>query len=180
MMKIVNFMNEKKGLSSLWAIVICIVIILISTAIYEYMRLMIIASGVRNAMQSAIISTATANYDDTYASLREGHSGGYRFNGDGWSEQLDLGDINARLESLLGLRRDGAHRIKYSGNDLEFRVSNLNVNIINAPFAPSNPDSPQFLVEATIRLEVPLSFGWSNLPPMTINVRCRAGYTAMF
>ena len=30
-------------------------------------------------LQSAVISVATANYDDLYNGLREGYSGGYKF-----------------------------------------------------------------------------------------------------
>ncbi len=55
------------------------------------------------------------------------------------------------------------------------------MNIKNAPFAPSNTDSAnKFLSEATIELEVPLSFGWESLPPMRITLHVKAGYTPKF
>jgi hypothetical protein len=142
---------------------------------------MLTAQGVRDGVQSAIISVATENYNDTYASLREGYSGGYVNDGGGFNEQLDLGDVYSRLDDVLGLRREGGYHIKYTEDALEYRVSGLTVTVINAPFAPFDRDAAQkFLAKATIYLEVPLSFGWSNLPPMRITLHCEAGYTPKF
>ena len=164
------------------AIAIALSIVIISCGAFEYMRLMNIAQGVRDGVQSAIISVATENYDGVYAALREGYSGGYVNDGSGFDEQLNLGDVYARLDSVLDLRRQGVYHIKYvDGDVMEYRVSNLNVNVVNAPFAPSDRDAAQkFLAEATIYLEVPLSFGWSALPPMRITLNCKAGWTPRF
>jgi len=176
-----KILRSKSGNSYPLAIAIALSIVIISCGAFEYMRLMLIAQGVRDGVQSAIISVATENYDDVYASLREGYSGGYVNNGGGFTEQLDLGDVYARLDSVLGLRRQGAYHVKYAEDVMEYRISNLNVHVANAPFAPSDRGTAQkFQAEATIHLEVPLSFGWSNLPPMTINLRCIAGYTPKF
>jgi len=146
------------------------------------MRLNIIAQGVRDGVQSAIISVATENYDDIYAALREGYSGGYVNDGGRFNERFNTGDVYARLGSLMGLQREGVYYVKYTdGGDMEYRVSNLTVNIINAPFAPSDRDGAQkFLAEATIFLEVPLSFGWSALPSMRITLNCKAGWMPKF
>ena len=180
-MRILKILRCKKGNMIPLAIVIVLVIVLIACAIFEYVRLNIIAQGVRDAMQSAVISVAAENYDDVYAALREGYSGGYSYGGSSWNERLDLSDVYGRLDGLLGLRRESGIHVKYTGDVVEYRLSNLNVNIINAPFAPSDRNAAQkFLAEATIELEVPLSFGWSALPPMHITVKCKAGYTPKF
>jgi hypothetical protein len=142
---------------------------------------MFIAQGVRDGVQSAIIAVATENYNDTYASLREGYSGGYVNDGGGFSAQLDLGDVYGRLDSVLGLRRESGYHVKYIEGAPEYRVSGLTVTLINAPLAPSDRDTTQkFLAEAAITLEVPLSFGWSGLPSMKITLHCKAGYTPKF
>jgi hypothetical protein len=142
---------------------------------------MFIARGIRNSIQSAIISVALENYDNVYAALREGYSGGYVNNGNGFNERLDLGNVYNSIDSVLGLRHEGAFHTKYIEDTVEYRLSNLTVTIINAPFAPLRSDAEQqFLAEATIYLEVPLSFGWSDLPPMRIRLNCKAGYTPKF
>jgi hypothetical protein len=180
-MKLKRILHEKSGNSYPLAICIALAIVIISCGVFEYIRLTVIAQGVRDGVQSAIISVATGNYDDTYASLREGYSSGYANDGGGFNEQLDLGDVYGRLDGLLGLRREGANHVKYSGTEKEYHVSNLNVTVVNAPFAPSDRDgAKKVLADATIYLEVPLSFGWSGLPPMRITLKCSAGYTPKF
>ena len=171
----------KKGNSYPLTICIALAIVIIACGVFEYMRLTIIARGVRDGIQSAIIAVSTENYANVYASLREGHSGGFVNTGGGFREQISTGDVLTRLSEVLGLQREGAHLVKYSGGTVEFRLSDFTVTVINAPFAPANRDAAQqFLAEATIRLEVPLSFGWSGLPPMRINLRVRAGWTPIF
>jgi len=181
MKRIKKILQSKKAMSYPLALCIALSIVIISCGAFEYMRLMLVAQGVRDGVQSAIISVATENYDDVYAALREGYSGGYVYGGSGFDEQLDLGDVYGRLDGVLGLRREGVYHVKYIVDAMEYRVSNLNVVVINAPFAPSDRDAAQkFLAEATIVLEVPLSFGWSSLPPMKITLNCKAGYTPKF
>jgi hypothetical protein len=174
-------MRCKKGYSYPLAIAVALAIVIVACVVFEYMRLMIISQGVRDGIQSAIISVTTGNYDDVYATLREGYSGGYVNNGSGFNEQTDLGDVYGRLAGDMGLRHEGVYYVKYSGDVIEYRVSGLKINAINAPFAPSDRDKAQkFLAEATIQLEVPLSFGWSKLPPMKITLYCKAGWTPRF
>ena len=181
MTRILKVLRCKKGNSYPLAICIALAIAIIASAGFEYMRLSLIAQGVRDGVQSAITSVAVENYDDVYASLREGYSGGYVNPGSGFNEQLDLGDVYARLVSVLGLRREGGYYVKYAGEVMEYRVSDLNVNVINSPFAPSDRDAAQkFLAEATIQLEVPLSFGWSHLPTLKITLNCKARWTPRF
>lgn len=176
-----KLLKSKHGNGNLLAIVVVISIMLISCSVYEYMRLMIIAKGIRDAVQSAVISVATTNYDEVYNGLREGYSGGYKLSGNKWDESLDIGDIYSQLDSTLGLTRQGGKHVKYADETLEYSLWGLDVDIKNAPFAPSNANTAnKFLAEATIELEVPLSFGWKSLPSMRITLHVKAGYTPKF
>lgn len=182
MTKVKQILQNNKGNSYPLIIAIALAIVIIACAGFEYMRLMIIAQGVRDSVQSAIISVSTGNYSDVYSSLREGYSGGYVNDGNGFSEQINTGDVYARLSGLLGLKREGFYYVKYVGGDvMEYRVSELSINVINTPFAPSDRDDAQrFQADASILLEVPLSFGWSALPSMKITLNCKAGWTPKF
>ncbi len=181
MIKINGIIRESKGSSFPLIVAIALVLLLIMCGITEYMRLMIIASGVRDAVQSAVIATANDNYANVYHSVREGYSGGYLLSGASWTDSLDYGDIYDRLDRTLGLQEAGGEHIKYAGGAVEYKLSNLSVEIINAPFAPGNPASEQkFLADAAITLEVPVSFGGKALPPMRIKLKVRAGYTPKF
>lgn len=62
--KICKLLEDKKGMMFPLAITLTLAIMIIMYAVSEYIRLVIIASGVRDAMQQAIVSVINDNYDD--------------------------------------------------------------------------------------------------------------------
>lgn len=177
-----GILKEKKGNALPLACAIVLSLILIFSAVSEYMRLQIMAKEVRDALQTSIISVASQNYDDIYNGLREGYSGGYTLSSsDIWESKVDTGDVFSYLDNLLGLEKDESYHIKYTSKEAEYRLSDLKINVMNTPLAPENPNSlPKFQAQAIIYLEVPLSFGWDKLPPLKLNLKVNAGYTAKF
>lgn len=181
MRKIKTLLKSERGTSFPLTVAITLSLLLILCGISEYMRLMIIASGVRNAVQSAVITTVDDNYDSVYQGAREGYSGAYQATGSSFAESLDYGDIYGQLDKLLGTKKSSGAHVKYAGSSVEYTVSGLSVSIKNAPLAPSNPGTAQkFLADVTVNLEVPVSFGGNVLPPMTIRVKTQAEYTPKF
>ena len=75
------------------AVASALVVLFLFCGIAEYARLNLIAAGIRDAVQEAIVSTVNDNYDDVYHGVREGYSGGYYPSGGGWDESLDYGDV---------------------------------------------------------------------------------------
>ncbi|MNW41111.1 hypothetical protein D3C74_182380 [compost metagenome] len=162
-------------------IAIILAVLITSCAVYEYLRLSIIAAGIRDAVQSAIISVATNNYSNVYPGLRQSYSGGFNRSSSGWSEQISTGDIYSQLTETLGLIPENNHYVKQAGNQLEYSLSGLTVKILNAPFAPSDLNSiRQFTAQAVIHLKVPLSFGWGHMPPMEADLPIQAVYRPRF
>lgn len=172
----IKFLKNKEGSAAIYAVVIILVLLMIFTVVSEYLRLQIIAKGVKDATQTAVISVATQNYDDVYNGLREGYAGGYELSGSNtWIEKVDTGAVMSELSELLGLI-DGK-RVKE--NETEYTLSNLGIIIINPPIAPSG-EAQKFEALVTMTLTVPLSYGWEHLPPMVINLQVKAGYTPKF
>ena len=154
---------------------------MIFAGISEYLRLLIVAGGVRDAVQSSVIAAVTENYANVYHGAREGYSGAYRPMAGDFEESLDYGDIYGRLDGVLGLSRSGGRHVKQNAaGSAEFRVWGLSVSIRNAPFAAGDTASARFLADCAINLEVPVSFGGRLLPPMRITVRTDAGYIPKF
>jgi len=181
MSRLKKILRNRCGEGALYAVIAVLAVLLLATAVWEYARLYIIAGGVRDAVQSSIISVATTNYDEVYNGLREGYSGGYVLYGASWDQALDTGDIYSQLDKTLSLSRQEGRHVKFAGDALEYALWGLDVKIINAPFAPSNPSSAgKFLAKATIELEAPLSFGWAFQPPMRVTLHVKAGYTPKF
>lgn len=171
-----KLLKSQDGNAALFAVVMVLALALLFSVISEYLRLQIIASGVRDALQSSVISLATENYADVFSGLREGYSGGYALSqSDRWEEQFTRGDVMANLSQTLGL----VGGEKYSGAVLEYRLSDLDIQVLNTPFAPAS-NEVKFESEAKITLEVPLSFGWEHLPPLRMRLKVRAGYTPKF
>ena len=169
-------LKNQEGNAALFAVVMVLALALLFSVVSEYLRLQIIASGVRDALESSVISVATENYADVYNGLREGYSGGYALNqSDRWEEQFTTGDVMANLSQTLGLESG----VKYTGDVLEYRLSDLDIQILNTPFAPGG-NAVKFESEAKITLEVPLSYGWEHLLPLKTKLKVRAGYTPKF
>lgn len=181
MTKIRRLLKSRKGFSAPWAVVLALVGLMIFAAASQYFRMMIMANGVRDALQSAVIASATENYGNVYTGVREGYSGGYALSGGYWQEKISSGDIYGRLDGLLGLEPSGGKHNKYNNDGLEYCVYGLDIEITNAPFAPGDSgNTQQFTANSVITLEAPLSFCGDRLPPMKITLEVQSEYTPKF
>lgn len=181
MIRIKEILSDKSGSSAPLTLALVLVVILLSCTVFEYMRLAVIAEGVRDVVQSAMIDVATKNWYDAYNGLREGYSGGYVLNGTDWVVKLDTGDVYSRLKSTLGVKSISGKYIKYTGSDVEYTLSDLVVSVQNAPLAPANTGGiPQLSATGMVNVEVPLSFGWGHLPPLKFTMKLKGGFTPKF
>ena len=172
-------LKDRKGTSFPLVIAVTLSLLFIFVGISEYMRLMIISSGVRDAVQEAIISTVNDNYADVYHSVREGYAAGYQPNGTGFSSSVNYGDIYGYLDNTLGLRQVGSEHIKYARSEVEFKIYDLSVTIDNAPIAPSSA-TQKFTANGWVTVEVPVKYGNKTLPPMKLRIKVKAAYTEIF
>lgn len=169
--------NEGNGMPL--AVAVTLAMLMIVIAIMQFARLMIVSAGVKDAMQEAVISTINDNYADVYHAVREGYAAGYQPMSGSFEESLDYGDIYGRLDGLLGLQEDGGYHYKVaSDGTIDFRITDLQVDIHNASIASG--DTSSFEAEAAVKLEVPVSFLQKVLPDMTITVHSKAAYTPKF
>jgi len=181
MTRLINCFRDKKGSSFPLVIAVTFALVIIMCGILEFFRLNIIASGVKEAVQDAIIITVNDNYANVYHGVREGYSGGYLPDDSSFSYSVDTGDVYGHMDSTLGTTVESGKHMKYSGDVVEYKLSGLEVTVRNAPLAPSSPRNTQhFEADAVILLEVPVRFGGKQLPPMKIKLKVQAGYTEVF
>lgn len=171
--------RDKSGNATPTIMALVLGLLFLICAMSEFFRLMIITQGVRDGLQQAVVSVATTNYDETYHGLREGYSGGYRLSGEQWVEDLDYDDVYYHLDSLLGTKKAGSYHVKEQGNGYEYRLFGLQVEIVNTELAPGST-SRNFEADARVTIEIPLSFGWEMVPPLTMELRTRAAYMPRF
>ena len=154
-----QILKDRRGVAFPLIIAIVLVLVMLMCCISEYFRLLIVAQGVRDAVQEAVISTVNDNYDDVYHGVREGYSGAYQPLAGDFEESLDYGDIYGRLDDILGLTYRGGYHTQFASGDSA---------------------GDRFVADCEIELEVPVSFGGELLPPMRMTVKVSAGYAPRF
>jgi len=181
MRKAISIFKDKSGSGTPMILAVVLITLILSTVAFEYVRLLIVAQGVRDSVQSAIVDVATENWDKAYPGLREGYSGGYQLSGSAWYQNVTSGNVYGRLKDVLGVEYENGKYVKYAGSTLEYTLSGLSLDVENAPLAPSSTDGiTQLNVTGTITVEVPLSFGWEHLPAMKITMRLQSTYMPKF
>ncbi|WP_457945436.1 hypothetical protein [Caproiciproducens sp. LBM24188] len=179
--KLKRVLRNSKGRSNISTVVVAMLLIILVACGLEYLRLNVIVQGTRNGMETVITQTCTENYDRLYNGLREGYSGGYKLNNGKWTEDINADFAYSIMDKQLGTKSDGSGHAKYNGSTMEYRISDLSIQMTNTPFAPDSfGNEPKFTGTATYTLTVPLSFGWQKLPPLVIPMQVKAGYTAKF
>ena len=115
--KIVTLLKDRKGnmMPLVVAVTICMLIIILGVA--EYMRLVITAAGIKDAMESAVISTVNDNYNEVYHSVREGYAAGYEPDGESFSASADRGKPACGKFSGRNGGQEGWHDKKSPGSD---------------------------------------------------------------
>ena len=126
-------LRDKFGNGFPLVVAITLALVIILCGVMEFFRLNIIASGVKEALQDAIIVTVNDNYADVYHGVREGYSGGYQPDGSSFSYSVKTGDIYSYMDGVLGTENVGGSHVKYAGDALEYKLSGLDVTIRNAP-----------------------------------------------
>ena len=171
-------LKDQRGTAFPLVIAVTLACLLILCGIMEFFRLSLIASGVKEALQDAVVVVVNDNYANVYHGVREGYSGGYYTEGYGFEESVD---IYYHLYETLGTRRVAGSRGKYTGGVLEYKITGLDVTIRNAPLAPSDPANAQrFEANAVVWLEVSVRFAGKTFPPMKMKLKVQAGYIEVF
>ena len=170
--------KDRKGNMMPLTVAVTLGMFLVLLGISEYMRLVLTAAGVKDAMESAIISTVNDNYNEVYHSVREGYAAGYEPYGESFVSSVDYGDIYSRLCFLLGLEEDGDGYVRM-GNDgeTEYRLSELSVSIPNTALGGGGG---AYYADASIKLQVPVRFAGRLVTDMSIIIKNRAVYREKF
>lgn len=171
----------KKGISTYVALLIGFVcLIMLFVAILEVTRVNTIYIGIRDAVESAITTTATSNAYNTYNGVREGNSGAYTPDGSGgWSKTVTTADVVYKLRTLLNLKSQGGGYVHMNkdGKSFEYKLSDINVE---AEITPLGDNVQQSTYNTTCLVEVPLDFGLGYLPNIRIRMRHQSTYVPRF
>ena len=181
MRRLKKSLKDRQGMSFPLVVAIVLVLLLILCGVMEYLRLNLIAAGVREAVQDAIVAVVNDNYANVYHGVREGYSGGYTSDGSGFAAAVDEGDVYHEVRWAHSSESSPQGHVKYAEGVVEYKITGLRVAIRNAPLAPSDPgNSQRFEADAMVKLEVPVRFAGKVLPPLDLRLKVQAGYIEVF
>ena len=124
--------RRRPGEGTPMILAIVLILLMLFCSIAEFSRVWIIAQGVKEATQQAVISTVNDNYDDVYHAVREGYAAGWYPDGTGrWDESVDTGDVYGQLSDILGLENTGHGYQKVTNGKVEYTLSGLSVELDN-------------------------------------------------
>lgn len=177
-MKLLRILKSNRGDGYPLVVAVTLALLLVFCVAAEYFRLNIIVQGVRDAAAQSVISVISDNYDDVYHSTREGYAAGWYPTDDAWDESTDIGAVYTQLTTTLGLAYENGAYMKYSGEDVEYTLSGLEVEVDNN--ALSSGEAEGFLADVTIVLDVPTCFCGVPLPSLHLTLETQAKYIPKF
>ena len=77
MRKLIRCVKDRRGMAFPLVIAVTLALLLLLCVLMEFFRLSLIASGVKEALQDAVVTVVNDNYTNVYHGVREGYSGGY-------------------------------------------------------------------------------------------------------
>lgn len=168
-----QLLKSKSGNVVIVAPVILLVLITIIAFSCEYARVQSTAQSTRNAVQAALTQVCTDNSKNVYPGTREGYSGGYKLTDTSWTENVTASDILTKVDAKLGT----SNGVKTADGKTYFKISDISVDIQNAPIAPTGDSVQQFTGTAHYTVTIPLQSAWSALPPIVIPETVQSGYS---
>ena len=91
MRKVIRCVRDRRGMAFPLVIAVTLALLLLLCVLMEFFRLSLIASGVKEALQDAVVVVVNDNYANVYHGVREGYSGGYYTEGYGFEESEWMG-----------------------------------------------------------------------------------------
>ncbi|HCQ5685482.1 TPA: hypothetical protein OLY49_002907 [Clostridioides difficile] len=174
-------LRDEKGAVNIVILGVVLVLVLIIGLYFEKIRLQIVAFGVRNAFETSVTDISTENYDEVYPCIREGYSAAYKLDkSDKWEQNIDKGNVVEQLIKSLGLVEEEGQLIKYNGDKIEFKLSDIKINILNRQLAPSDKTKlEKYRVNGQLTLEIPSNYnGKTSYAKKDINVS--SAYTSKY
>lgn len=188
MIKIIkDSLKDKRGNGFVWACVVLLVILIVFFGLSEDARNHMTTRGVRQGLESVATTIATNNYDEIYRSEREGYFSAYTIDDkktNKWEEKIENDKLDEYLETALGVQKKGSKYVKETpSGQVEFELTDVEVNIVNPNFAPSDKEKNKetFTVEITSDLKIyPMFKLGEGDEIIEVKVGAKSGYIPKF
>jgi hypothetical protein len=169
--------RKRSGAANILTVIIFLIIFVIASGVWEYMRLFTVTREIRDAVSDATVAALAENAYNAYGGVREGYTGAYRINAeDLWDISVVKGDLLVLTGETLGMTRSG-DTLKSHACAIRVKKFDIDVEAI-APAAPSMQIKTN--ADLLIGVLIPHDFGWSILPPADMDLKVDASFVARF
>lgn len=179
-----DLIKDKKANGLILSCVVILALAIIFFAMSEYSRTQMTVSSVRSGLESVATNISTNNADYIYQSQREGYFSSNVLEQDRWQPKFDKSNLSKFINETLGAKKEGNSYIKRNKEgEVDFKLSNVQVNITNPNLAPSDSEKNKstFKVTVTGDLEVHKMFSvFSKSKNIVVKVGSTVGYTPKF
>lgn len=176
-------LKEKEGGTVFPIVMLFLMGMLLFSIIFEFVRIKIVASGIKDAYENAVRTVAVENYNETYAGFREEVSVGGQYiggpEGGGeeeipeWESLHDLGDVEDELSTLLGLREENGILISeesgYELSEFEVQVKDAQDSVLR-----------KYEIKGNLKLKIPFAIGGIAASQVTIPVTIQTEYSEKY
>lgn len=169
-------LSDKKGAVTVQTMVIVFGIMIVFSIAFQFIRVSIVASGVRDTMRNDVIDAVDANYNNAFDGMREGNSDAYSAD-NAWAECADSSSVVSGVVSFLGLTSNGSAYVKEDDGTTQYSISGIAVNLQNPPMGT---DDIKLNIRATYTLSVPVSLFLIRLPQLSLPQSVNAGFQQKF
>ena len=129
-----NTISNRQGSVLVYSIGFFIGVLFLFFLFFEKYRLNVMIDNVQNDVTTVLTSTAANNLYQSYASVRDGTSGTFVYDGREFTEIQDVSRFTALFPELFAdCRASGSSLIFYHNGQVQFELTNLSLSVENAP-----------------------------------------------
>lgn len=165
MKRLYNIFFDKSGSVLINTAAVLFLMAIIFSLVYQFGRILIISSGVKEEVRNAAITAIADNYYPSFNGMREGNSGAYRLTENNWTDDINSEDIKNSLAGNYSFNQSGNTLLMYdSDGKLQYSISAVTALYKNASFAS---DDNNLTVNVSYTINVPVKF--LNVPLTTFS-----------
>jgi len=177
--KLLNYNIEGSGYIT--SCIIIIIVFMFLFFLFQYMRLWVFTTDIQKKISSAVIQVSQDNYQNIFASSREGYTGAYQLESDNWQVKISTGDVFEELETSLGVEKENSRTfVKKSDGILEYKISDLYVEAKCSRFQSAGDPTEKFEATTSFTLTIPLKFFDQEISPLILNLQSKSNYSTKF
>jgi hypothetical protein len=174
--------NKRKGASNILTAVIFLIVMIVASGIWEYMRLVTVTKEIRDGVEAATITAIAENQYNAYSSVREGYSGMYVYKESRnlWEKSAVVNEVLELTSESLGLEQTGMTLRKRTNKGNIYYSLTVKVRDIHVETFGGDSSNVRTNANIIVATQIPYSFGWSFLGSADIELGIKASSVSRF